>query len=135
MKPRTQSPTQKLAKVYASKLLSKSGRINLVGMTFEHWSDRDGGEDLPECRVWQKIGGIAIPSGPTSINLALERAWCWHVVLMAKMRDGTIEQVEIDVKSPLRMAEIDDYFHEQRTALLLEFPDFVAEGWRARITA
>lgn len=126
----------KVSDVYKSKLLAKKGRINLSGMTFEHWSDRDVGEDgKAECRAWNKLGGMTIKAGPTAINLALSRSWCWHVTLMARMRDGTIEQVEIDVKSPLRLAEIDDYFHEQRTALLLEFPDFVAEGWRARITA
>lgn len=103
------------------------------GMTFEHWSDRDVVDDEHQCRVWQQVGFARMETAQRQRALALEKPWTWEVTIMCRMPNGEIPQVVVELKTPIRLQEIDDALNVYRIELLEGNPDYVADGWRAVI--
>ena len=52
---------------------------------------------------------------------------------MCKLPDGAIASTEIETKNAIILREIDDAVREYRRELLEENPDYIDDGFRARI--
>lgn len=109
------------------------GRINCTGVTFEHWSDRDTDGDERISRVWHKVGAMLMPCPARMREIAMSKPWRWQVTLMVRLQGGAIERVEVTFNQALRIEELDGPMRSYRDELLAEWPDRLADGWRAVI--
>lgn len=109
------------------------GRINCTGVTFEHWSDIDMDGDERVSRCWHRVGPLNMPCPARMREIAMSKPWRWKVTLMVRLPGGAIERVEVTFNQALRIEELDGPMRSYRDELLAEWPDRLADGWRAVI--
>lgn len=118
-----------MIKKQALKRLSANRRV-MIGMAFEHWSDRDIDEGGPSC--------VASYRDDTAPSLMIEGArllpFRWKVSIKAKYADGTTDSTDLIIKNSIILMNLDAHIEPFKNELIAgrdQFP--VAIGWRAVI--
>lgn len=104
------------------------------GLTVEHWSDKDiDSEGIPTSRYWKQAGVIRQAFPYNAYTRIIKQSWKWRIRLMLRMKDGTINNTEIELKHGIPLRDMDQSLKHFRDEMLAEFPDYDAIGWRATI--
>ena len=107
-----------------------------VGLTVEHWSDKDVLADGTKVsRYWKQAGASRTPFPWPAYQQVIKQPWAWEVKIFAKTATGDLFTTTVDVKSFVTLKELDELLAEHRGELLEEHPETVADGWRAVIKA
>ena len=105
-----------------------------VGLTIEHWSDKDtDANGFKTSRYWKQVGSKRMLFPLPTYQQIIKQPWAWEVKLFAKNAQGDVQTTALNVLHYLTIRELDELIAVHRAELLTEFPDTVADGWRATI--